>query len=206
MRTSTLSLGLASLLGVAPVALCGGCSSGKKTQQDQQAEAQKIEQKAKQLAQEMVPEIEARQQADQQQARLKADEAERSKLLLSPADFFETSGLKLTSTGKGHMQSVSALTITNKSHHLVSGIRANVDFMKDGDVEVSLPLQLTGSLPAGGTRTFSTEDQTLQAAAVDATATETRVTITTAHPDGPILVPPPPQVTAAPGTSSIDTH
>lgn len=205
MRTSSTSLGLALLLGVAPVALCGGCSSGKKEQQRQQAEEQKVEAKAKQLAEQMVPEIEARQKADEQQAKTKAEEAERNKLLKAPADFFEVSGLKLV-TGKHAVQSVSAVTITNKSHHLVSGLRARVDFMKDGDVEVSIPLQLTGTLPAGGTRTFSVDDQTLQAASVEATATEQRVIVTTAHPDGPLAAPFVPTAAAGPASVPGEAH
>jgi flagellar motor protein MotB len=190
--TRVVTLGL---LLIAP--LVGGCDSKKKEQQKEQAENQKVEQKAKEMAQQMVPEIEARQKADEAAAKAKADEAERDKLSKMPQDLFETSGLQLAPTGKGKLQSVSAVTLTNKSHHLVGGIRAKIDFMKDGDVEVSLPLQLTGDIPAGGTRTFSTADQTLQAGSVEATASETRIIVTAAHPEDPM----PAQAPAAPAPS-----
>ena len=63
----------------------------------------------------------------------------------------------------------------------MSGIRAEVDFSKDGDVEVSMPISLGGALPAGGTKMSSMADQTLAAGSVESTGGHTRVVVTAAH-------------------------
>ncbi|MEO6953973.1 MAG: hypothetical protein ABI321_19380 [Polyangia bacterium] len=176
-RTALLSF----TLGVVAVFAVSGCNTEAKQKEQATAENARVEARAKELAQQMTRDIEAKQKADQIAAAAATDKAERDRLAKAPQEMFEASGVQMASTAKSHVQGIASVTLTNKSKHLVSGIRAKLDFMKDGDVEVSLPLQMSGALPAGATKTFSMTDHTLTASAVQTSASETRVTVTAAH-------------------------
>ena len=177
-KTALLSF---TAMAFAVVCSVPGCDDEAKKKEQEAAENAKVEARAKELAQQMLRDIEQKQKAEQAAAAAAAERAERDRLAKAPQELFEATGLQMTPPGKGHQQSVAAVTLTNKSKHLVSGIRAKIDFIKDGDVEVSLPLSMTGALPAGATKTFSMTDQTLAAGAVVTTGSETHVVVTAAH-------------------------
>lgn len=181
IRTAKSALLSFSAMALGLACSVAGCDGEAKKKEQEAAENARVEARAKELAQQMTKDIEQKQKADQVAAAAATERAERDRLAKAPQELFEASGLQMTPPGKGHQQSVAAVTLTNKSKHLVSGIRAKIDFMKDGDVEVSLPLSMTGALPAGATKTFSMADQTLAAGIVVTTGSETHVVVTAAH-------------------------
>jgi outer membrane murein-binding lipoprotein Lpp len=158
--------------------LASGCHNKKKEEEAQQkAEQAKVEARAQELANKLAPELVDKERSDERAKQAAETKAERDKMQKDPKAFFEVSGLKVFDLPKG-MHSVQALTLTNKSKFAVELVVARVDFMKDGLPAAQIPLKLTGSVPAGGTRTFSVADNTLEGASVEADSGDTQVSVT----------------------------
>jgi hypothetical protein len=175
------------LLCVLATAACGGEQARLEAQR---AEDAKVEARAQQLAQKIVADFEQQERALEEIRRVQDRLAAQSRLLATPNDFFEVSGLRLMSRGDAYrpLRSVLELTLTNKSRYGVSQIVAHADFLLENEVIASVPLTLRGGLPAGATRRFSLSDETLAGAAVQTTASEVKVVVSAVTLESPAQV------------------
>jgi hypothetical protein len=162
------------------------CHKKEKEEAAQKVEQAKVEARAEQLAEKMAPELADKARSDEIAKQAAETKAAREQMQKDPKTFFEASGLKILDLPKG-MHSVQALTLTNKSKFPVEQVVARVDYMKDGLPAAQIPLKLTGAIPAGGTRTFSVADNTLEGVSVEADDGETKVTVASVvlAPDSP---------------------
>ena len=168
-----------------------GCNGKEKAQAAKVEEAQ-VEARAATMSVGMAADIEAKKTADEaahRDAQLKAD---RTTFAAAPKDFFEASGLKVVDKGTdSQLRSIGQVTLTNKSKFPVTEVGLRVDFIKDGAAIASLPLKLKGSLPAGATKTYAVDDQTLEGAAVQTSTSDTQLVITSASlDDAPVAAVP----------------
>ena len=170
--TTLLSLALACITSAT------GCTSQSTKKAQEAAVNATVEARSKELASKFTRDIEQKQKADA--TAVAAAGAERDGLAKTRQELFEPSGLTTAPSIEAHLQSVLAVTLASRSRHLVSGIRAEVDFSKDGDVDVSMPISLGGALPAGGTKTSSMADQILAAGSVESSGGHARVVVTAA--------------------------
>jgi outer membrane murein-binding lipoprotein Lpp len=171
---------------VVSLGLASGCHDKKKEEEQHKAEQAKVEARAQVLATKIAPELADKERSEENAKQAAETKAEREKMQKEPKSFFEASGLKVFDLPKG-MHSVQALTLTNKSKFAVEQVVARVDFTKDGLPAAQIPLKLTGSVPAGGTRTFSVADNTLEGASVEADTGDMVVIVTSVvlAPDSP---------------------
>lgn len=105
--------------------------------------------------------VSAVQQVQNAQQQKKA--AERSALISTPGSFLEVSGVQNHDKGiiNAYCQLVG-VTILNKSHYAVRDLAGEVTWINaQGAALGSIPFTLGGSIPAGGTQTFSTATGTL---------------------------------------------
>jgi hypothetical protein len=175
------------LLCVLGIAACGG---DKARLEAERAEEARIEARAQQLAQKIVADFEQQERSLEEVRRVQDRLTAQARLLATPNEFFEVSGLRVMTRGDAYrpLRSVLEVSLTNKSRYAVSQIVAHADFVLENEVIASVPLTLRGGLPAGATRRFSMSDETLAGAAVQTTATEVRVVVSA------VMLESPPQV------------
>jgi hypothetical protein len=163
--------------------VAAGCHGQDKAEATQRAEAEKqaeIDARAKQIAEKVVSEVEEQQRVAESLKKIEEMRVAQAKLLAEPAEFFEASGIKLSTRGEDEraLRSVREVSLTNKSRYGVTQVHARLELLQDGAVVASVPLTLRGAIPAGATRRFSVEDETLQAASVQGASNENRVIVT----------------------------
>jgi len=187
IATRTAVRGLVVVVGVGlGLAACHSAAEDRAAR----AEQAQIEARARELAQKIVADIEEQEHASDELRRIQDRLVAQTQLLATPDQFFETSGLRMLVRGDQErpLRSVQELSLTNKSRYPVSQIAARAEFVLEGEVVASVPLMLRGGLPAGATRRFAVADDTLASAAVQTTASETKIVITA------VSIEPPPQV------------
>jgi hypothetical protein len=143
----------------------GGCQDAK---QDAEAKAQLVDEAA---------------------GKLRADEAKqladaKAQLVADPSAYLEASDIGYYDKGIiNDYRQVTRMRVMNRSKFPVTSVSGDIDWMDDGGAKVgSMPFSVSGSIAAGDTKLFSTDDGsltngTLQASAKRVIVRFTHVTI-----------------------------
>lgn len=101
-----------------------------------------------------------------------AREKAKKDLLASPGSFLDISDVKGFDKGIfNSYRQIVGMTILNRSTLPVQGIQGDVQWTNDkGERVASMPFKTKGSIPAGGTQTFSTASGTLENGTVETNA------------------------------------
>lgn len=109
-----------------------------------------------------------------------AREQSKAQLLASPSQFLEIQGSKFHDKGIiNHYGQLVLLTILNRSSLPVQSIAGEVDWIDEaGNTVGSIPFSVRGSIVAGDTKTFSTQEGTLTNATLQTDAKRAKIRIT----------------------------
>jgi hypothetical protein len=163
MRSDNQVLRLTSYVEVMAlfVMLIGACTTPQDRKQEQQAAAASAAAAALQL-----------QQAQQA--------AEKARLRSQPDLFLQTSNLTYYDKGIiNDYRQLTGVTVLNKSKYPVNNLQGEVDWIgSNGAKAGSVPFTLSGSIPAGDTKTFSSAAGTLSNGTLETSASRAAIRFT----------------------------
>lgn len=124
-----------------------------------------------------------REERERVEAARKAQEekeaTDRARLIATPDQFLETSNLVYHDEGIiNDYRTLTKVTILNKSRFPVHKLSGEIDWFDGARKIGSMPLTLTGSVPAGDTKTFASSDGTLQNGTLQGKATAAKIRFT----------------------------
>jgi hypothetical protein len=163
-------------LAVAASLFAFGCNNGAKEASKaaaaKSAEAVEIDTRAKAIAENLVQK--AADDADKKQQAAKLQKADARRQLQQaaidhPEKFLESSKLQMVEQGKRRLTSIA---LTNNSKFSMTDIRGTLDFHGENGlgqasgIMAQLPIELTGSIPPGGSMVFSEQQHTLSGSSI----------------------------------------
>jgi hypothetical protein len=118
------------------------------------------------------------QAAQQAEAQKKAQE--KAQISANPASVLETSGVEVFNKGIiNPYRQLTKLTVLNKGHFALRNVQGSVEwFDPSGNTLGSTSFSLTGSIPAGDTKRYSTEDQTMSSSTLQGKGEKYRLKFT----------------------------